>query len=164
MTESAVYANVFDKSRELTRFYLSNLKSIDPYLITTLDGKTFNSIYWHVAHLIWAEDALVVRFTGGEPVAPDWIKNYELGSSGQRHDGHPDFKSLLQLMKEIHAKTLVYMREFPDARLSQRNTSGIQFGDGDNSNRMLFVHAIRHEGVHAGHLGWLAKMHGIKLL
>jgi hypothetical protein len=45
--------------------------------------------------------------------------------------------------------------------LDKDNPAGFGFG-GDNSYRMMIQHAIRHEAIHAGHLSWLCKLHGIQ--
>ena len=34
----------------------------------------------------------------------------------------------------------------------------------NNDLKNLFMHSIRHEGIHAGHLSWLCKLHGIQTI
>ena len=34
----------------------------------------------------------------------------------------------------------------------------------ENNLKSLFMHSIRHEGIHAGHLSWLCKLHEIKTI
>ena len=162
-TETQILADMMDKSRQLTRFYISNLKAVDPYIPIEFGGKTFNSVYWLTAHLIWAEDYLIVQGTGAKSVAPDWVKHYHLGSDGSLHEGHGDYKALLNDMRQVHESAMHYLRGLDDAILDKDNTLGFHFGDGDATNRFIIMHAVRHEGGHSGNLAWLCKMHEVKL-
>jgi len=157
-TETQILADMMDKTRLLTRFYISNLKTIDPYEPIDFGGKRFNSLYWLTAHLIWAQDYLLVQGTGGKSVAPDWIKHYMIKSDGSLHEGHGDYKALLGEMKAVHEAALAHVQTLQDEDLGKDNAIGFQFGDGDTSNRLIIMHAIRHEGTHIGNLAWLGKM------
>jgi hypothetical protein len=162
-TETQILADMIDKARQLTRFYISNLKAVDPYSPVEFGGVTFNSIYWITAHLIWAEDYLIVQGTGGTSVAPEWVRHYHLGSDGSLHEGHGDYKALLGDMKQVHESATLYLRGLDDPILEADNALGFHFGDGDATNRFIIMHAIRHEGGHSGNLAWLCKMHEVKL-
>jgi hypothetical protein len=162
-TETTILADMMDKTRQLTRFYISNLKTVDPYEMIDFGGKKFNSVYWLTAHLIWAEDYLIVQGTGGKSVAPDWAAHYMIKSDSSLHEGHGDFKSLLADMKRVHEEAMTYLRAQDDTILDKDNALGFHFGDGDASNRFIVMHAVRHEGGHSGNLAWLCKMHEIKL-
>ena len=161
-TETRILADMMDKTRQLTRFYISNLKEVDPYERFEFGGKAFNSIYWLTAHLIWAEDNLIVMGTGAKSVAPEWIKHYHLGADGSLHEGHGDYKSLLGDMKRVHEASLAHLQALQDEDLDKENAFGFHFGDGDTSNRLIIMHAIRHEGTHIGNLAWMSKMKEIK--
>ncbi|MCW3124908.1 MAG: DinB superfamily protein [Bacteroidetes bacterium] len=163
-TESQVLADTMDKTRQLIRYYISGLKTADPYQSNEFGGIQFNSLYWLTAHLIWAEDNLIVRGSTGDSVAPEWIQHYHLGSDGSLHEGHGDFKELLDLMKDVHEKSLAHLRLLTDEKLDAENKLGFGFGDGDKSVRMLIMHAIRHEGTHIGNFAFLCKMKGIKMV
>ena len=161
-TETQILADMMDKTRQLTRFYVSNLKAIDPYVPIEFGGKTFNSIYWLTAHLIWAEDNLIVMGTGHKSVAPDWIKHYHLGADGSLHEGHGDYKALLGEMKRVHEEAMDYLKSMDDSMLDKENAFSFHFGDGDTTNRLIIMHAIRHEGTHIGNLAWISKMNEVK--
>lgn len=163
MKEQEVLADMLDKNRELTRFYLSWLKDVDSLSQIEVNGEKLNSVYWIVAHLIWAEDNLINVCTGHESVVPEFINQYKLGDSNSIKAGSPDFKSLLQLMKEVHEKCKLTILAMTDEELAADNPKSFQFGT-DKSNRMMIKHAIRHEGIHAGNLAWLAKLNGIKTI
>lgn len=161
-TETRILADMMDKTRQLTRFYISNLKTVDPYESIDFGGKRFNSVYWLTAHLIWAEDNLIVQGTGARSVAPDWIGHYRIASDGSLHEGRGDYKSLLTDMKQVHEAAMTYLQTMQDEDLDRDNAFSFQFGDGDISNRLIIMHAIRHEGGHIGNLAWLSKMKEIK--
>jgi uncharacterized damage-inducible protein DinB len=163
-SEVALYAELFEKNRELNRYYLSNLKAADPYKQQEVGNLKFNSIYWLCAHLMWAEDNLIVRGTGGTSLAPAYVKHYKLASDGSLHEGHGDFKTLLADMKELHEKVMQYLLTLTSEQLDEDNPTKFSFGNGDTSKRMMVQHAIRHEGSHIGHFGWIAKMNGIKMI
>jgi uncharacterized damage-inducible protein DinB len=162
-TESQILAEMMDKTRQLTRFYISNLKNIDPYAPIDFGGKRFNSLYWLTAHLIWAEDNLIMIGTGAPSTAPDWISHYQLGADASLHEGHGDYKELLSEMKRVHEEALRYLQTFNDEQLNDDNVLGFHFGDGDASKRMIIMHTIRHEGTHIGNLAWMCKMNEIKM-
>ena len=153
-----VLADMMAKTRELTRFYISKLKEIDPYTPIELGGVRFNSIYWLTAHLLWAEDNLIVRGTGGVSLIPKWLNHYKIGADGSLHEGHGDYKALLDEMKQAHTAIQHYMLGLSDDILVHDNAFGVSFGAEDKSNRMLLMHAIRHEATHIGNLAWMGKM------
>ena len=161
-TESHIFADTMDKTRQLARFYISNLKNTDPYQPLDFGGAKFYSLYWLTAHILWAENNLIIVGTGGQSAVPKWASHYMIGSDGTLHEGHGDYKALLEEMKNTHEVALAHLRSLTHEDLDADNILGIQFGDGDKSKRMLIMHAIRHEGTHIGNLAWMNKMQGIK--
>ena len=160
-TETQILADMMDKTRQLTRFYISNLKTVDPYKPVEFGGKNFNSIYWLTAHLIWAEDNMIMAGTGAKSIAPEWISHYHIKADGSLHEGHGDFKELLTEMKRVHEGAMNHLRSMDDDQLDKENALGFQFGDGDASTRLIVMHAIRHEGTKIGTLAWLCKMNDV---
>ncbi len=163
-TEAHTLADTMDMTRQLIRYYLSALKTADPYRRTEFGGLTFNSVYWLTAHLIYTEDTLIVKSSTGTSIAPDWLQHYQIGTDGELHEGHGEFKSLLDTMKDVHERSMVHLRSLTDEQLAADSTLGFSFGDGDTSVRMMVMHAIRHEGTHIGNLAYLCKMKGIKMV
>ncbi|MDW8274224.1 MAG: DinB family protein [Chitinophagales bacterium] len=164
MTEAAALAETLDKTRSLTRFYLSHLKDVDPQERLELRGYRLNSIYWICAHLVWAEDNLAIRMTGGESVAPDWASNFRIGSSGELPNDRPAFKTVLDTMKQVHDAAIRHIRGLTSEQLDENNTENFHFGDGDATKRMIIQHCIRHEGTHLGQLSLIAKIYGKKII
>ncbi len=161
--ESKVLADTFQKTRDLTKWYLSLLKETDAELQLDIQGKKLNSVYWLTAHLVWAENFLIIKATGGKGVEIPWLEHYKLGSDGSLHEGRGDLKSVLNDMKTVHEAAIAHLLTIDDETLHQPNPVGFTFGT-DNTNRMMVMHAIRHEATHVGQLGWLCKLHGIKAI
>lgn len=161
MSQGAIFANMHSKVRDLTRWYLSLLKTVDPYSQVDVNGIRLNSIYWLVAHLTWAENMLILKATGGNPVDAPWLEHYRLGGDGTLHTHNPDLKAALKLLKEVHELSQAHLLTLPDEKMEQNNLIGFGFG-GDNTNRMMIQHCIRHEAMHTGHLSWLCKIHRIE--
>lgn len=164
MTEAQVLADTLDKTRDLTRFYLSNLKEVNPEEPIVVNGENINSLYWICAHLLWAENNLAIRMCGGESVAPEWAENFAIKSSGVLPADKPDFKTLLQEMKRVHEAALQYIRTLTTEQLNEENTAQFHFGDGNTSKRLMIQHCIRHEGTHLGQLSLIARILGKKLI
>lgn len=158
--EAKTFADIFERTRDLTKWYLGLLKTVDSEKELPVGDKTLNSVYWITAHLVWAENFLVVKSTGGIGVDIPWLEHYKLGSDGTLHEGRGDLKSVIDSLKIVHANAMKHLLTLDDEMLQRPNPAGFAFGS-DNTNRMMIIHAIRHEGTHIGHLGWICKLHGI---
>lgn len=163
-TEANVLADTYESVRMLTKWYISKLKDVDMRKEFEVQGSKFNSAYWVVAHLIWAENFLLLQALGGKHADHVWLEQFRIGSDpGEVQEALPPIKEMLDAWKAIHHTAMLHVRSLPDEILSEDNPLGMGFG-GDNSHRMMIQHAIRHEAIHAGHLSWLCKMHGIKTI
>ncbi|HLP49555.1 MAG TPA: DinB family protein [Chitinophagales bacterium] len=158
--EAILLADTFQKVRDLTRWYFSLLKNADPYMQWETNGQKLNSAAWLAAHLVWAEDFLIVKATGGKGFDLPWLDNYKLGSAGNLHEDKPDMKYLLDLLKQGHENAHAHLLSLTDEKMGEENAFGFGFG-GVKTNRMMVQHCIRHEGMHAGHLSWLCKIKGV---
>lgn len=158
--QAFILADTLDKTRSLSRWYISLLKTIDPYQRIEFNGHKLNSVAWQVAHLTWAENMLVLKGANGQPESIDYLKAYGFGSTGDLHTEQPDMKVLLDDMKMVHEKAMGHIQSLTDEQLYTESTIGQMFGD--PTVKMAIQHAIRHEGTHAGHLGWLCKLNNIK--
>ena len=72
-------------------------------------------------------------------------------------------KKRISYFKEVHEKSISYVSQLTDENLAKPTTNGIDFG-GEDSVMAIIKHAIRHEGVHTGHLSWLCKLFGVKTI
>ena len=160
-SEATSLADTFQKTRDLTKWYLSLLKTADPYHQWEVNGNKLNSVAWLTAHLIWAEDFLIIRATGGKGIGLEWLEHYKLGGDGSLHEEKPDVKNLLALLKQVHENATAHLLTLSNEQLSEDNPLGFGFG-GVKTNRMMIQHAIRHEGMHTGHLSWLCKINGVQ--
>jgi len=125
------------------------------------DGKKFNSAYWVLAHICWGQNMLLLQATNGPAHNYDWFEKVMIGSTFNPDDVLPDLREVLDAFKEIHATSVKHVGSITDAQLDEKNTLGISFND-EGTIRKIIQHHIRHEATHAGHLGWLCKMHGVK--
>lgn len=155
--EALILSDTFQKTRDLTRWYLSLLKESDPYMRWEINGTRLNSIIWLASHITWAENFLILRGTGGEPVTIDWLDHYNIKSTGDVHHANHDMKIVMATMKEVHEKTMAHVITLSDETMDAENIHGFGFG-GIKTNRILVQHAIRHEAMHTGHLSWLCKI------
>jgi hypothetical protein len=163
MNESMVLANVMDRTRELTELYLNLLKDSDLHMVFHVNDKPLNSAAWIMAHLPVTQNFLMLRSTGAEHVKIPWARLVGLGSTPPEKDQYPPIDEVRAVMNEVHAKSLAHVRGLSQEQLESPNTSGFNFM-GIHTMRDVIVHCIRHEGTHAGHLGWLCKLQGIKTL
>ena len=159
VTTGLVLSDTYATARQLTRYYLSKLKGFDPHHRFEIDGKKLNSTYWMIAHLMWAEDFLMLRSQGHEGLKIDWLPEFEVGSDAEKTSLHIPFKELLDLQKEFHLITLEHLRNMSEAEFQEENSLGIHFG-GETKKRNIAMHGIRHESTHTGQLSIIAKLAG----
>jgi len=162
-TEAKILSNAFQKARDMTRWYLSMLKTADPRKNWEVNGVKLNSILWLSSHLAWAEQELLLVHTGGKKTGIDWLDHYELESGGTVHNDTHDMRAAIDAMKLVHEKAMQHLLTINDEKMGEENINGVSFG-AEKTNRILVQHAIRHEGIHCGHLGWLCKINGVKTI
>jgi uncharacterized damage-inducible protein DinB len=160
-SEAQILAEVLERVRELTKFYLSLMKKIDPERTYAANGVTLNSARWVAAHMTQSEHRLLVEGLGGKPLAAPWMKEFGIGSKPLPRGKEPAFKDVLVKMDAVHRAALKTVKSLKDADLDRPNALGFKFG-GKNNKRNIIHHAIGHEGCHAGHLGWICKLNRIK--
>ena len=160
-TSANLLADTYEMAYGLVRFYNSNLKEADPNKQWEVNGNKLNSIAWINSHLCWSENFLLIKCTGGISPEIPGREHDSFGSNGTLHDNKVDMKTILADRKIIHEAAMKHIRGLSDEQLEQENLLGISFGS-SKSIRSIIQHAIRHEGTHAGHLGWLCKIIGAK--
>ena len=158
--EAKILADTFQKTRDLTKWYFSNLKEADPYKHWEVNGVRLNNIIWLASHITWAENFLILKGTGGKPVDLAWLEHYNISSTATLHDAQHDMKTVLNALKSIHEKAMEHLLGISDDVMGQDNAHGFGFG-GLKTNRILIQHAIRHEAMHTGHLSWLCRINKI---
>jgi hypothetical protein len=159
--ETDVLCEVIDNTRELTLYYLTKLKGIDIYKTFTAGEHTFNSAFWIICHIAWSQDFLLLKATGGPELKIDWLKKFGIGTKLPPREECPSVGEVLDAMQLIHLKSVAHLRTLVGDELNEPNLVNLKFGT-DDTKRTCIHHCIRHEGVHMGHLNWLAKMHGVK--
>ncbi len=159
--EAVVLWDTFQKVRDLTKWYFSLLKGVDSRVKYEANGATLNSPLWLASHLAWSENFLMIKGTGGEGAAIDWLDHYKIASDGTIHSDTHDIKTALDALKLVHEKAAAHVQSLADEKLDEQNPFGFAFG-GVSTNRILIQHAIRHEAMHTGHLSWLCKLNKIQ--
>lgn len=161
MSTAKLLLHTFNETRSLTSFYFNKIKDANINLNLDVNGIQLNSPKWIMAHLTWAEHFLLLEALGSEKMEIDWFSKVSFGSSMCNDDDLPDIENIIDTMNKIHEATQVFAGAITDEMLEEKNSLGLKFGPNENKKYML-IHAIRHEGIHAGHLGWLCKINGIK--
>lgn len=163
MTNVQLLAETFEMAHGLVKYYNSQLKEADAYKEWEINGQKLNSLIWINAHLCWSEHLLVLQALGIKAEVPDWLNHYRLGSDGSFHDTTISLKQVLDERKKIHQLAMAAIQALSDENLAEDNALGMQFGE-EKSKQIVLQHAIRHEATHAGHLGWLCKINGVKTI
>lgn len=158
-TEAQVLAHTMDRTRQYTRFYLDKLKDQDLHRRFVCEGKELNSAYWLIAHIAVTQNGLLLMATGGPFEKFSWAKHFGRGGPGLPPEQCPPFTEVLETFDRIHTKAIAHVAALPDAALEGPNLTGIALIG--TTVRDVVIHAIRHEGLHTGHLSWLCKLHGI---
>jgi len=159
--ETDVLCEVIDNTRELTLYYLTKLKGVDIFKTFTAGSQSFNSAFWILCHIAWAQDFLLLQATEGPEVKIAWLKKFSIGTTLPPREECPPVAEVLEALQLIHLKSVSHLRTLTGNQLDEPNCVNLKFGT-DSSKRVCIHHCIRHEGVHMGHLSWLAKMHGVK--
>lgn len=159
-SEQETVAEILDKTRKLSRYYLSKLDVVDPLLQIQVGDHKLNCITWIAAHLTWAEHELVVCALGAEPLPIPWLDQFQYGTSSEPQDSWPSLNEIRVDLDRVHAAALAAIRSQTDFG----DPAQIELFGPTSTKRDIVYHAIRHEGTHAGHLGWLCKLNGLETI
>lgn len=161
MTQAQVLVYTFQLSRNLTERYIQRALKGDILQQIEVGEIKLNCSQWLIAHIAWAEHALLLQALGSTIRLPDSLSAYKIGSSATPTADWPDIDVIIADMKIIHNEAMHYVSLLSDESLNEPNLSGLKFGE-DNSKRISIQHAIRHEAMHCGHLSWICKLQGLK--
>lgn len=162
-TESQVLVEMLEMSRQLTHYYLKKLEGQDIYKVFKVEGKELNSILWLIAHITVSENWLLLVCTGGEKVNIPWARQFGLGSTVPAKEDYPPAEEIMAMFNKVHEASIAYVSSLTEEDLAKPTTNGVTLG-GEDSVRSIIKHAVRHEGTHAGHLGWLCKLFDVKTI
>lgn len=162
--ELSTIREIANRTRELANFYIHKTKEVDVKKRFEVDGKKFNSIYWLVAHMAWAENNLIIRSTGGPNPELPWLKLFALGKPAEEGETNgPPYEEVLAGFAKVHQIAMDHLDKLDPALLDSQNKLDWEIM-GSKTMRATLIHHIRHEGTHVGHLGWNARLHGIKTI
>ena len=162
-TETEVLIEMLEMNRDLTKFYLKKLEGQDLYKTFKIEGKELNSILWLIAHITVSENWLLLVCTGGDRVKIPWARQFGLGSEIPNKEDYPPVDEIMKMFNIVHQASIEYIKTLTEEDLAKPTTNGVSFG-GEDSVRSIIKHEVRHEGTHAGHLGWLCKLYGVKTI
>jgi len=151
-------AELFSLTRNLSNYYFKEIKDEDPHRIFKVDQVPLNNVYWLIGHLANCEEELVLRQIGEKDYYVDWLPIFAYGSKVPSKGEGPDFEEVVQHYKLIHQVTKEKLPLFADNLLDTMSPTGFKIGRLETISDSI-MHAIRHEGCHAGHLGWLMKLY-----
>ena len=161
-SESQTLADVYADVRKMTRFFYLKIKDTDIDKRFELDGQRLNSAHWLMAHLVWTEDLLLNEsFTGKQSEIP-WIKDVRMGSDPDNAI-LPPIAEIMHCLDETHKTAIENILSLTPKELEKPTHTGMVFGGAD-TKRNIIHHAIRHEPMHTGHLSWIAKLNGLKII
>lgn len=160
MSASIALAETLDIARELTIRQFEKLKSMNLDLTQQLDinGKKLNSPLWIYAHLAWTENFLILKQCGNKAMDIKWLDElFAIQKPGEYQSHWPSLEEIEEASKTVHAASLDLIKSLSDDELVEENVGGLKIM-GQSSKRFIIQHAIRHEGMHCGHLSWLVKL------
>ncbi|MCB0763443.1 MAG: DinB family protein [Flavobacteriales bacterium] len=161
-TELQTLTHLVERTREYTLLYLDRMEGQDPHRRFACEGKELNTMFWLVAHLATTQNGLLLRATGGPFERFSWAKHFTVGTSGLPPAECPPYAEVRGTFDAVHAAAVAHLPTIDPAALDGPNITGMTvFG---NTMRDVITHAIRHEGSHIGHLGWLCKLYGIRTM
>lgn len=161
-TEAQVLAEAFESVRNLTKFYMQNLKEEDIDKKYEINGARFNSAHEILGHLVWTEHFLIIQGVANKSIDIPWLDEYRIGFNPKEIKQKPGFDEMLKKLDDIHAESMKILNELPDEELEQPNYIDASFG-GKNTKSAVIKHCIRHEPMHVGQISWIIKAGGGKM-
>ena len=159
-TEAQILAEVLSQTRKLGKFYIGKLKDVDPLKEFEVEGKKLNCVLWTLAHMTWAENELLLETLSGPAMNIPWFSDFRSFTDSSSKTDWPALDEVMNCMEEVHNSALKFISSLDDSVLNE--AIYITILDWNTDKRHAIMHAIRHDGLHIGHLTWLCKLHGIK--
>jgi len=157
MTKAEQIALILDKTRETTLGYFTMLKDAHVHRRMNAEGTSINSPFWTLAHLAVSENFLCLHAIGGPRIKLAWARDFGLGSVPLPPEKCPPVEEIIDRAAEVHKTACDFISGLTDAELSAPTKTGTTFG-GEDRVDSLIIHAIRHEGIHSGHLGLMVRV------
>lgn len=162
-TEAQTLCQAFEMSRNLSMSFFKLLEGKDLQKEFECEGKKLNSAYWIMGHLAVTENYLLLKMCGGEIERFAWARPFGLGGAMPAEDERPSMEEMLKTLDTVHQKAMQHIAALTEEQLNTPIETQLPVGK-ERTIRGVILHAIRHEASHAGHLGWLCKLHGVKTL
>ncbi len=149
---------LFSLTRNLSNYYFNAIKDEDPHRIFKVNQTPLNNVYWLIGHLVNCEEELILQQIGENDYNVDWLPMFAYGSSIPKKGEGPAFEEILKHYEIVHQVTKEKLPLVTDTILDSKSPTGFKIGRLETVSHTI-MHATRHEGCHAGHLGWLMKLY-----
>lgn len=157
-----IIIEMLDSTRALTMYYANMLVNSDTEKVFVCEDKKLNSAKWIIAHLCWTDNFLLLQtHTRDVSVHEPWFDSFGLGTKPEDATYTMTYEMYLELLQKNRAICKEQLKMLSNEQLMEDNLLQMSMG-GNKSIKTILYHAIRHEGIHAGHLGWLCKLNGFK--
>lgn len=161
-TQAQVLAEAFESVRNLTKFYLQNLKEEDIHKKYEINGAKFNSAHEILGHLVWTEHFLIIQGVANKSIDIPWLEEYGFGFNPAEIKQKPEFNEMQKRLDDVHDEAMKILNELPDEELDKPNHINATFGQ-KNTKSAVIKHCIRHEPMHVGQISWIIKAGGGKM-
>ena len=153
--------DMMNATRNIATGYIKKLEGKDVRQSFEVNGVQLNSAYWLFGHMAWAQNNLIIRSFGGPNPEVKWLKHFGIGKTHQEAlNNGPSWEELVEGFHKVHEVAMNHLSTLNDATLEEDNLLNWEVMHSKSKGATL-MHHIRHEGMHVGHLGWIAKLHGI---
>lgn len=159
MNQAALLAETFTATRAITLGMMKSMDEVDQRKNFEVDGIKLNSPLWIAGHLAWSQNFLQSKVLKGPNPEITWLKEFAFGSRQEDISHWPDWNEVKEALDKVNKICMDHIRKISDDEMDE----GIYLESMDwkNTPRGFIIHSIRHEGMHAGHLSWLKKLHGL---
>src|SRR4051812_21307446 len=101
MNTASVLCQAFNETRSLTLYYFHKLKDTDIDQTFVVNGIELNSAKWLLAHVVWAENFLILEALGGNKQSVEWLNKVSYGSNTKSAD-LPNVEQIMADMNLVH--------------------------------------------------------------
>ena len=158
-----ILLEIIESTRSMTKFYLKKLSFVDPLRDLEIGDKKLHGINWTVCHLMWAENFLLIESTGKEGMNFPWFEKVSIGSDYTISSELPPYSITFEAFNNLHKQAIEAIEKLTDEDLIKKASIILPFAK-DTTIKDCIIHFIRHEGIHTGHLSWLAKLNDTRVV
>jgi hypothetical protein len=118
-TEAQILSEMMDQTRKLCRYYISKLQDVDVLKEFEVEGIKLNCVLWVLAHITWAEHAMLLRTLNGPQMDIAWIGHFRTNSNSSPQPDWPRLNEVLQSMQQVHETAIKFVSSLDDKTLDE---------------------------------------------